>query len=194
MALSNTQYNVLMRAYEERQLKNRRIVVERIKEVYQALPHLLEIDDAISSLSVKQAKKLMDGDETALAILHDSLNELVREKHLLLSQHGYPEDDFEPPSACRDCKDTGYIGGKKCHCFEQAAIDLVYTQSNIRRILEVENFAHFSYDYYSDEQVNPATGLSSLATVRQAVRDCHEFVRTFDTGFHNLFLDRKSVV
>lgn len=187
MALSNTQYNVLMRAYEERQLKNRHIVMERITEVYQALPRLSEIDDTISSLSVEQAKKLMDGDETALACLHDSLNELVREKQLLLSEHGYPENYFEPPYACPDCKDTGYIGGRKCHCFEQAAIDLVYTQSNIRRILDTENFAHFSYDYYSDKQVNPATGLSSLATVRQAVQDCKEFVRTFDTEFHNLF-------
>lgn len=187
MALSNTQYNFLMRAYEEQQLRNRRIVMERTENVYRALPRLTEIDEAISSLSVQQAKKLIDGDETALACLHDSLETLIGEKQQLLSEHGYPENYFEPPYACPDCKDTGYIGGRKCHCFEQAAIDLVYTQSNIRRILEVENFAHFSYDYYSDEQINPATGLSSLATVRQAVQDCKEFVRTFDTSFHNLF-------
>ncbi len=187
MALSNTQYNVLMRAYEERQLRNRRIVMQRIDDVYRTLPRLSEIDDTISSLSVEQAKKLIDGDETALVRLHDSINTLVSEKQLLLSEHGYPKDYFEPPYACADCKDTGYIGGRKCHCFEQAAIDLVYTQSNIRRILETENFAHFSYAYYSDEQINPATGLSSLATVRQAVRDCQDFVRTFDTEFHNLF-------
>lgn len=187
MALSNTQYNILMRGYEERQLKNRRIAMERMENVYEALPRLSEIDDTISSLSVEQAKKLIDGDETALAALHDSISALIREKQLLLSEHGYPEDYFEPPYSCPDCKDTGFIGSKKCHCFVQAAIDLVYTQSNIRRILNVENFAHFSYNYYSDKQINPATGLSSLATARQAVQDCKEFVRTFDTEFRNLF-------
>lgn len=187
MALSNTQYNILMRRYEEKQLRNRRIAMERMEHVYGILPRLQEIDDSISSLSIEQARKLIDGDEMALAHLHNSIGSLTREKQLLLSQHGYPKDYFEPPYDCPDCKDTGYIGGRKCHCFEQAAIDLVYTQSNIRRILEAENFAHFSYDYYSDEQMNPATGLSSLATAKQAVQDCKEFVRTFDTEFHNLF-------
>lgn len=187
MALDNPQYNILMRRYESKQLENQRIVMDRIQNVYRALPRLLEIDDEISSLSVKQAKKLIDGDETALDYLHSRLTALTGEKEQLLAAHGYPKDYFEPPYGCPDCKDTGYIDGRKCHCFEQAAIDLVYTQSNIRRILETENFKHFSFDYYSDEQMNPATGLSSLATVKQAVQSCRNFVRTFDTEFQNLF-------
>lgn len=187
MALSNTQYNTLLRRYEARQLENQHIVMERIQSVYQKLPRLAEIDDAISSVSIEQAKKLIDGDETALTRLREQLRALTAEKKQILSEHGYPENYFEPPYACPDCKDTGYIGSRKCHCFEQAAIDLVYTQSNIRQILEVENFNHFSYDYYSDDQINPATGLSSLATARQAVSDCLEFVKTFDREFRNLF-------
>ena len=137
MALSNTQYNTLLRRYEAKQLENQHIVMERIQSVYQELPRLLEIDNTISSLSVAQAKKLIDGDENALPQLHQQLLELFREKKLLLTSHGYPEHYFEPPYGCPDCKDTGYIGGQKCHCFRQAAIDLIYTQSNIRRILDI---------------------------------------------------------
>lgn len=59
MALSNTQYNALMRRYEAKQLENQRIVLERINTVYEALPRLAEINDAIASLSVSQAKKLI---------------------------------------------------------------------------------------------------------------------------------------
>lgn len=187
MSLSNTQYNILMRRYEAKQLKNQHIITNRMQEVYQALPRLLEIDNEISSLSVTQAKKLIDGNENALACFHDRLKALTGEKARLLADHGYPKDYFEPPYDCPDCQDTGYIGGRKCHCFEQAAIDLVYTQSNIRRILETENFDNFSFDYYSDEQINPATGLSSLATARQAVQNCRNFIQTFDADFCNLF-------
>lgn len=187
MALSNTQYNTLLRRYEAKQLENQHIVMERILSVYEELPRLTEIDETISSISVRQAKKLIDGDETALSDLHRQLQTLVREKKQLLADHGYPENYFEPPYACLDCKDTGYIGSQKCHCFTQAAIDLVYTQSNIRHILDMENFEHFSYQYYSDKQINPATGLSSLATAENAVRDCLEFVNTFDKEFRNLF-------
>ncbi len=187
MALSNTQYDILMRRYETRQLKNQRIVMDRMQAVYKEIPRLVQIDEEIASLSVKQAKKLMDGDDTALTHLHSRLQSLTAEKQQLLADHGYADNYLKPPYACQDCKDTGYINGKKCHCFEQAAIDLVYTQSNIRRILDVENFKTLSLDYYSDEQVNPATGQSSLATARQAVQTCKDFIASFDMEFHNLF-------
>jgi len=65
MALSNTQYNTLLRRYEAKQLENQHIVMERILSVYEELPRLTEIDETISSISVRQAKKLIDGDETA---------------------------------------------------------------------------------------------------------------------------------
>lgn len=187
MALTNTQYNAIMRRYEAKQLENQHIVNERIKAVYNNLPRLQEIDKTISSLSVTQARKLIEGDASALSGLKKQLALLIKEKKSLLLAHGYPENYFEPPYDCPDCKDTGYIGSEKCHCFKQAAIDFVYTQSNIKKILEKENFQNFSYNYYSDTEVNSATGLSSLATAKQAVSQCHEFIRSFDTSFGNLF-------
>ncbi len=187
MALNNAQYNILQRRYEAKQLENQHIVMERMRNVYGKLPQLAKIDDSISSLSIAQAKKLIDGDETAMSELRRKLKELSLEKKQLLAFHGYPDNYFEPPYDCPDCKDTGYIGSQKCHCFRQAAIDLVYTQSNIRQILDIENFQNFSYDYYSQDQINPSTGLTSLATIKNAVKSCLEFVKTFDTEFHNLF-------
>jgi DNA replication protein DnaC len=187
MALSNTQYNILLRRYEAKQLENQHILMERVQAVYQEIPRLAEIDQIISSLSIQQAKKLIDGNDAALTELRSQLGELICEKKKLLASHGYPNDYFEPPYGCPDCQDTGYIGNQKCHCFRQAAIDLVYTQSNIRQILDIENFQHFSFDYYSEDQLNPATGLSSLATAQNAVHTCLEFVKTFDSEFRNLF-------
>lgn len=187
MALSNTQYNAIMRHYEAKQLENQRIINERTKAVYSSLPRLQEIDATISSLSVAQAKKLIEGYSAALTELKEQLCLLIQEKSALLTAHGYPENYFEPPYECPDCKDTGYIGSEKCHCFKQASIDFVYTQSNIKKILEKENFQNFSYDYYSSEEVNPSTGLSSLATAKQAVAQCQNFIHSFDTTFGNLF-------
>lgn len=187
MSLTNTQYDTILHQYEMKQLKSRREAERRLACVYDRIPRYRELEDRVAAVSVAQGKKLLAGDEEAMEDLRDSLAELSGRKAQLLEDAGFAPDYLEPVYECPDCKDTGYIGGRKCHCFEQAAIDLVYTQSNIRRILDVENFAHFSYDYYSDKQINPATGLSSLATARQAVQDCKEFVRTFDTEFHNLF-------
>ena len=46
MALSNTQYDTLMRRYEARQLENQHIVAERINALYPKFPRLAEIDAA----------------------------------------------------------------------------------------------------------------------------------------------------
>ncbi len=186
MALNNSQYDELLRQYQATQLKNRRLQEERTRSAYLKYPELKELDDAIAESSVAQAKKLLDGDQNALTELKEQLSSLRRRKEALLCSAGLPSDYFNPIYTCPDCKDTGFIDGKRCHCFTQAAIDLVYTQSNLKKILAKENFSTFSFDYYSDKDVNPATGLTSLETARQAVTTCRHFIDAFDREFSNL--------
>ena len=180
MALTNAQYDEIMRGYDKRQLQNKYIHDKRIEEAYRKAPRLREIDSEIASASVRQAYRLMDGDENALAALRLAIDDYKEERAALLSTLGYPLDYFEPIYTCPDCHDTGYINGQKCHCFKQAIINTVYSQSNIREILSRENFSALSFDYYSDEQKNPATGMSALATAKLAVTNCHDFIDNFE--------------
>lgn len=188
MALSNAQYDEIMRGYQARQLRNKDIHKERLLWAYEKEPRLKEIDDTIASLSVKSARKLLDGDAHALEDLKKQLSQLRDKKTQFLIQLGVTPDYFEPVYTCPDCKDTGFINGNKCHCFKQEIINVVYSQSNIREILSRENFSNFSYDYYSDTDINPATGLSSLETVKRAVKECQRFITDFDNKPKNLFL------
>ena len=187
MPLNNTQYDEIIRTYDARQLANRRLLDARTKAAHEQYPELREIDDAIASCSVAQARRLLDGDEDALLSLREQLAEYRSRKAELMRTHGFPADYFEPVFTCPDCKDTGYTAAGRCHCFTQAAIDLVYTQSNLKEILSRENFSTFSFDYYSDEDINPATGLSSLATARDAVAKCRDFISHFGDTFSNLY-------
>ena len=187
MALTNAQYDEIMRGYDKRQLQNKYIHDKRIEEAYRKAPRLREIDSEIASASVRQAYRLMDGDENALASLRLAIDDYKEERAALLSTLGYPLDYFEPIYTCPDCHDTGYINGQKCHCFKQAIINTVYSQSNIREILSRENFSTLSFDYYSDEQKNPATGLSALATAKLAVTNCHDFIDNFENKPKNIF-------
>lgn len=188
MPLSNSQYDTIIREYNAKQIRNQHMVDKRIKEVYGKDSRLKKIDDSISSCSLLQAKKLLNGDVTALPTLRRQLKEFKEQRLNILKELGYSEQYFEPTYECKDCKDLGYIGNERCHCFKQRAIDLVYTQSNIRNILKDENFSTFSYDYYSKTQTNPATGLTSFETMQNAVKDCRKFIREFDVSYSNLFL------
>ncbi len=187
MPLSNTQYDEIIRTYDARQLRNKREQEKKLRYAYQKIPRLREIDDAIASCSVTQAKKMLDGDALALSDLKAKIADYRAEKQELLTRYDFPDNYFEPSYTCRDCKDTGFIDGKRCHCFRQAAINLIYEQSNLKEVLLKENFSTFSFEYYSDTQVNPATGLSSLETAKDAVAKCRAFIRDFDNEFSNLY-------
>lgn len=187
MSLSNSQYDTIIREYHAKQIKNKHMVEGRMKEVYGKDPRLKAIDNAVSSCSLLQARRLLNGDVTALSNLRSQLSDYKQQRLNILKELGYSEQYFEPSYECPDCKDTGYIGNERCHCFKQRAIDLVYTQSNIRSILKNENFDTFSYDYYSKTESNPATGLTALETMQNAVKDCRKFIHEFDISFSNLF-------
>lgn len=188
MALNNSQYDTILRTYEQKQIQNRDLLDKRRKTVYNQVPELKKIHNSISLLGVSQARKLLNGDENALQELKEEMKKLTDRKTQLLVSAGFPADYLEPVYECSDCKDTGYIGGQKCHCFQKAVIDLLYTQSNLKSILAKENFNTFSFAYYSDNHIDPVTGRSSLATMKNAHLIAHEFVDTFTDDFRNLFL------
>ena len=186
MPLTNTQYDQIMRGYQDRQLKRQRLIDTRREEIATTIPQISKLDADIASLSVKRARQLLDGDASALKDLHEQIQALSLQKQQLLQDHGYPADYFQPPFTCPDCQDTGYIGHERCHCLKQAAIDLVYTQSNLQGILEQENFASFSLDYYDNHIYDENTRISSFEAAQNALLQCRRFVDTFDSDFENL--------
>ncbi len=188
MAINNAQYDAIFRSFEQKQVYNRDLLDKRRKTVYNLIPELEKIHNSISLLSVSQARKLLNGDDNALHELKNELKRLTDRKTELLVSAGFPADYLEPIYECEDCKDTGYIGNKKCHCFQKAIIDLLYTQSNLKNILKVENFDTFSFAYYSDNHIDPVTGRSSLANIKNAYCIAQEFVTSFTDEFRNLFL------
>lgn len=182
MPLTNAQYDALMRGYDARQQENRREAEEKKRIAYDKVPELREIDGSIASRSVAQARRLLRGEEGALDDLRGELSSLRRRREALLRESGFSDGYFEPSYACPDCRDTGFRDGKPCHCFKQASIDIVYESSNLRGVLERENFDTFSLSYYSDEDVSPSTGLSSLETAREAVEKCRCFIGCVEAG------------
>ena len=188
MALQNFQYDNIMREYSRRQAQVRRELEQRRQDAFRKVPRLAEIDREVASLSAQRARSLLQNGTGSVADLKKEVAVLADERLALLRGNGFPDDYLEPRYICPHCQDTGYVGSRKCSCFKKAEIELLYTQSNIREILEKENFEHFSFDWYSDTIKNEATGLSARETARRAYDAAWNFVRDFDARFQNLFL------
>lgn len=186
MSLTNTQYDAIIREYNKKQLQNRREQESRMRTAEKNLPRLAEIDREIASLSLQCARRLLDGQPASIDELKTEIAAYGRHRKALLKGAGYPEDYLEMHYTCPDCKDTGYIGNEKCHCFRQAAINLLYTQSNLTSILEHENFDHFCFRYYPETLKDNITGRNALENIRKIVDECLAFVRDFDVKGGNL--------
>ena len=58
MALSNSQYDAIIREYGRQQLQNKHEQDKRVEEIYRRIPAVKELDDAISTTAVEAAKKV----------------------------------------------------------------------------------------------------------------------------------------
>lgn len=186
MSLSNIQYDAIMRIYNQRQFQNKYDQDRRVKEVYDRLPQIRQIDDAISAQALACARRLLDGDQGARQVLKRHLQDLKEQKAVLLQAGGFEADYMDMRYHCPDCQDTGYIEGKKCRCFKKEEISLLYSQSNIQEVLERENFSSFTFSYYDDKEVIPQIGMTVAAYMEQVYGWCREYVEGFEARGGNL--------
>ena len=186
MSLNNSQYNAIMRIYNQRQFQDKYEQDQRREEVYQKVPQIRQIEDEISSQAVRCARKLLDGDTNAKEELKQHIEDLREQKEVLLSAFGFPADYMEMHYACPECQDTGYVDGRKCRCFKKEEIRLLYSQSNIEEVLLRESFDSFSYEYYDDRVVIPEIQMTVADYMRQVHTWCKEYVENFEKKGGNL--------
>ncbi len=175
-----------MRVYDQKQLDRQRLIEERKEALYQSVPRLAEIDRQIVHLNIQKAKNKALG--KAGNDYAGELEALMLEKQQLMRSGGYDEHYLDPPYECPDCRDTGFIGRNRCHCFARAALDIVYDQSHLKGELDSDRFDTFSLSWYSDSRIDPVTGKTELETARDAEKACWEFTRNFDQRFENILL------
>jgi len=185
VALSNSQYEAIIKRYGKTRDSNRYVLEARREEIYSSVAGYRELADSVSTLSVACARRMLDGDEAALKDLHEKLAGIAARQKELLAAAGYPPDYLEPVYTCPDCRDTGYVSlpdaeglKEKCHCFRQQEISVLYEQSNIQNLIQKENFSTLSSKYYQGEH---------LQHFNAAVDFSRKFVQNFKQDYHNLF-------
>lgn len=187
MSLKNFQYDALMRSYNQKQLLHKHEQSERIAQAEKQMPRLAEIRQEIAALGLLKARIVLGAVKEDDFDLSEKIQQLSNERTAILAKNGYPKDYLDMHYDCPLCKDTGYIGSEKCACFRKAAVDLLYTQSNIRSILNTENFSCFSFDYYSPDFLDTTSGISSLDSAKNAYEKSWDFINGFPCG-NNLLI------
>ncbi len=181
-------YKRLLRDYEEtrtRHLHDQRV---RREHIYKELPELDALDRQIAEASVSAARAALDGNTDALERLADNNRRISDRKQQVLQSAGYPADYLELTYTCPDCKDTGFIGQEKCHCFKQALTFAMSEASTLPRILEKENFSTFSFSYYDDMTADSQLKLTPRDNMRKIIADAKCFIEEFDSKSRSILI------
>ena len=192
-------YKEIMREYERDRHAANHLLQKRREEVYALIPRVRAIDEEQTFLGVRIARQIVEGGgdkENAqaqvqakgpLEALQYTNGVLAEEKRNLLQSRGYTPDYFTDIYHCPRCRDTGYIGGERCKCLTQRLIDRYYDLSNLKHVLQKENFDTFDLNYY-DDQMDPRAGVSPRDNMRRIYMECLNFVQGFGKEFQNLLL------
>ena len=169
MPLTNTQFDAVMRRYDEIRERNRYELQQRTAEAFREIPELISLSDETAARSLEAARMRIEDPDADLTEYRKQIAAITDEKQALLISHGYDPDYLDLRYDCPYCKDTGIIDGRHCSCFDRIAAELLYGRYGLREILRTENFSRFSFDWYSDTMVDETTGKTPRETAREAV-------------------------
>lgn len=193
MPLTNSQYDTIERELESKRLAHIRDMQAKLDRAYAEYPRLSEIDEEVVSLNMKKARARLgfapeeEGTDLRLA-------DLAAERKALLSCAGFQNGVIEPEYDCPICHDTGYVDGKKCTCFLNAAKKLIYASSGMDEIISKENFDAFRLSFYSERIVDPDNGRTAREAAKLALDHSRKFVQDFGKEYGNIYFYGKTGV
>lgn len=181
-------YKEILNEYKNKNLITERELEKRKIEVYEKKPELENIHRQLGNLGFTIAKKIMISNDPEKLIdeLKGKQEDLLKREKMILQDENFPEDYLEQKYFCDKCKDTGFIDKNECICFKQSIIEKYYGMSNIKNILDTENFDNFNISYFSKE-INKEKGISPFDNMRHAYKVSTEFVNNFPHVFQNIF-------
>ncbi|MBP3736811.1 MAG: ATP-binding protein [Lachnospiraceae bacterium] len=183
MALTNEQYESIMRGYAEKRERHRTEALASKRALYLKLPEYKALDDEISSAGVSFLKKRL-GDApggTAPASPESYASyvaALEEKKEKLLRDAGISPDVLRMRFDCPLCRDTGFVNGAKCRCFKQQETAILYDQSRLADMIRGISFSMADESYYEGED---------LDRFRNALALCRQFVGEFGSVYRNLY-------
>lgn len=190
MATRAQLYKEIQREYDHLRSQKAALQRERIEKVERRFPRLAQIREEMALAGVEAAKivlqKPQNLTESAL-VLKGKQQELLEERKRILDGAGIPMSYLEMEYDCPKCKDTGFIEGEPCICFKRRWMDRMYDQSNIRDILERENFDYYDLSLFSQEK-EEKEGISPRENAGKILRRGLAFVENFDKGEESLLL------
>lgn len=154
----------------------------RVEAAWQKAPRLREIKTEINTLGARHTVNMLKNPKNSAELTAEfqrSIHALEDERRKVMRENSIPEDYDKCVYQCKLCSDTGYVGNKKCRCYEQKLINALYNTSNLGELLNKQNFDTFDFEMYSKE-IKPDGKISVYTYMHNIYEKCRLFCENFD--------------
>lgn len=152
MAYSQDVYSRATEALDRRREKANIDAQARFDEISEKIPALEDIQRELSQIGLSISRVYFASSDMKADIeklMHKSLK-LQEDKRRLLRENGYDENALAVKFTCDACKDTGFIGSRRCKCHKELLKSI--ERSDLAKIAPIEDctFDSFETKYYPD--------------------------------------------
>lgn len=152
MAYSQDVYSRAAEVLDRRREKANMEAQARFDEISEKIPALEDIQRELSQIGLSISRVYFASSDMKADIemlMHQSLK-LQEDKRRLLRENGYDENALAVKFTCDACKDTGFIGSRRCKCHKELLKSI--ERSDLAKIAPIEDctFDSFETKYYPD--------------------------------------------
>lgn len=174
--------DVYTRATEmlERRLERANIEAQdRFDEISEKLPEIDVIQRKLAQIGLNISKVFLysaDKQADIEKLMQESLA-LQEEKKAILTKNGYSENALEVQFTCPSCKDTGFIGSRRCKCHNELLKEI--ERKNLAKIAPLDDctFDTFDIRYYPDQVME--NGISPRDKAEKIKNSCRKYAVNF---------------
>lgn len=185
--------NKISKIYEDIRDTENKNYKKRIDEITKNFPEIIELDKTIQKLSLNLSLSILKGAmQENIDTYKDEIKFLRTQRHNMLAENNYPDNYLNLWYKCKKCEDTGVYKGKKCSCYNEKLAKLYYDQSDIKTLLDKNNFDNFKLDLYSNQKLN-SEKFSARNNIENIINYIHtNYLPNFKNSNTNLLFYGKS--
>lgn len=186
MSYSQEVYSRAAEMLERRRERANLEAQDRFDEISEKLPELDIIQRKLAQIGLNISKVFLyskDKQADIEQLMKESLD-LQEQKKAILTKNGYSENALDVQFTCSACKDTGFIGSRRCKCHNELLKDI--ERSNLAKIAPLEDctFETFDTRYYPEQVME--NGISPRDKAERIKNSCSRYAVNFSRTAKNI--------
>lgn len=186
MSYSQEVYSRAAEMLERRRERANLEAQDRFDEISEKLPELDIIQRKLAQIGLNISKVFLystDKQADIEQLMKESLD-LQEQKKAILIKNGYGENALDVQFTCPACKDTGFIGSRRCKCHNELLKDI--ERSNLAKIAPIEDctFETFDTRYYPEQVME--NGISPRDKAEKIKKSCSKYAVNFGRASKNI--------